>query len=182
MTYKQIADLSLNQLAYAVGLAETEKGIYTMDPTRAGFPESLTEQARTAFTNRRPDLDTSKAPPFLQDRHGVLFLWGSGEWQVSYCDDPKTGLPYIFRGPGGEFNPCGMIGVNIIERERIATVPSRRGPMDNSGKAQAPEGWTAWSIHSEDDESEGATFMEAGLRCYLHSFFGDYVDLPDHVK
>jgi hypothetical protein len=166
-----VANLSLNQLTYAVGLAEAKKGIYTMDPRRAGFSDSLTQKARNQFVEAYPQLDCSPAPQFLDDRAGELYLWGPGEWLSGTWDDEHN-TPHIGHGPGGKFNPLKN-GVNILEREKITTTPGRRGVDD---------GWTAWSIHSEDDESEGETLLEAGLRCYVRSVYGEFVNLPNHVE
>lgn len=167
----KIANLSLNQLTYAVGLAEAKKGVYTMDPRRAGFADSLTQKARNQFIEEYPQLDFSPAPHFLDDRNGELYLWGPGEWMSGTWDD-KHHTPHISHGPGGKFTPLKN-GVNILEREKITTTPGRRG-VDG--------GWTAWSIHSEDDESEGESLLEAGLRCYVHSVYGEVVNIPNHVE
>lgn len=182
MPHIKVADLSLNQLTYAVGLAEVEKGVYTSDPLAAGLPKSFTTQvfAQAKFKEQYGDLNIDQVPPFLEDRDGVFWLWGSGEWMVGTVV-AGTGLPHISHGPGGKFTPL-KDGVYILEREQITTTPGRRGPMNEKGQVDSPKGWTAWSIHSEDDESEGATLLEAGLRCYVHSVFGDFVNLPSHVK
>lgn len=176
-----VAKLSLKQLTYAVGIAEAAKGVFTTDELVAGCPESLTERGAKAFAERWPELNTKPVPPFLQDRNGTFFVWGPGWWEVGTFNE-KTGLPWVCHGPGGEFNPL-KDGVYILEREKITTTPGRRGQCEDASgqKNVAQDGWTAWSIHSEDDESEGQTLLEAGLRCYVHSVFGEQVNLPDNV-
>lgn len=170
MKQVHVAELTPNQINYAVGLAEVQKGLFTMDPRRAGFPSSLAHHASDKFKQEYPDLDVSPAPAFLQDRNGVMHLWGGGYWMVGTFDT-EFDAPHIGHGPGGTYEPL-TFGVHILGREKITTTPGRRGN---------PSGWTAWSIHSEDDESEGETLLAAGLRCYVHSVFGDTVELPDNV-
>lgn len=177
----KVTDLSENQLAYAVGIAEIEKGLYTTDPLVAGLPRSFTTAvfAQKNFTDKYEGINTDPVPPFMQDVNGSLFAWGPGEWAIGTFNS-ATGKPCVTHGPGGKFYPLKN-GLYILEREKITTTPGRRGYFE-AGEFIAPEGWTAWSFYSQDDESEGCSILDAGLRCYVRSMYGDYINLPTNVK
>lgn len=175
MNTVKIADLTPNQLTYAVGLAEVKKGLYTMDPLRAGLPRGCSNLAIEKFKEQYAGLNIYPVQPFMQDVDGVLYLWGQGEWMVGTFNT-ATGLPHISHGPGGEFSPLQirMCGVYILDREKISVNANTDG-----------ESWTAsqfWACADMPVIQIGKTLLDAGLRCYVGSVYGESVDLPSHVK
>lgn len=147
--------LTLMLLNYAVALAEMRKGFLTDDPNIANDPNQ------------------TGAPPFINVTTGTVWIWGPGSRHPNTFNR-ETGQPWVFHGPGGQYEPAFDHGQGgpIIERERIATAPGFL--------VSHPNIWSAWTSREADD-SAGKSKLEAAMRCYVHSVFGDEITIDERV-
>lgn len=77
------------------------------------------------------------------------------------------------------FNPSGTWedGGPIIERERIAPQPERRGDIGNEW-ADQPEPALGWEVHLGGRTITGPTYLITAMRAFCASRFGEFVELP----
>jgi hypothetical protein len=68
-------------------------------------------------------------------------------------------------------------GGPIIERERIAPQPERRGDIGNEW-ADQPEPALGWEVHVGGRTITGPTYLIAAMRAFCASRFGEFVELP----
>lgn len=80
---------------------------------------------------------------------------------------------------GEEFRPSTewAHGGPIIERERIAPQPQRRGDIGNEW-ADRPEPSLGWEVQAAGRTITGPTYLIAAMRAVVASKFGEEVALP----
>lgn len=98
------------------------------------------------------------------------------EWDpegMAWRDDMQEWVMWIDYAPSQRWDHGGP----IIERERIAPQPERRGDIGNEW-ADRPEPPLGWEVDIGGKRITGPTHLIAAMRAFCASRFGEEVELP----
>jgi len=102
------------------------------------------------------------------------------DWAVAKCEEPCGGYKAwvqanLERGivpAGSQYSTDWLVGGPIIEQEAIQLTPD-----------EYTSTWTAYTtMEGEPFEFTGPTPLIAAMRCYVASWLGDEIEIPDALK